>query len=166
MSIFTKPLIVTPYPDGKTWRLTEEFDFAIGAENSGKTVDVPKGFATDFASVPSLLWFILPKWGKYGNAAVIHDYLYYDQSTSRFEADKIFLEGMIVLDVPLWQRFCLYTGVRIGGWWPWWMNARKKALGYRKTATAGPLKSVDQPGHWKTDLSELPAILQGKKDTK
>ncbi len=166
MSLFTKPLVVTPYPDGKTWCLTAEFGFTISSENSGNTVVVPKGFTTDFASVPSLLWFVLPKWGKYGNAAVIHDYLYYDQSTTRCKADKIFLEGMIVLEVPFWQRFFLYTGVRIGGWWPWLLNSRKKDLGYRKTVKAGPLKSVDQPSHWQTDLSELPTILREKKAAK
>jgi len=126
-------------------------------------VDVPTGFTTDFASVPCLLWIILPKWGKYGNAAVIHDYLYYDQSTTRLRADNVFLEAMIVLKVPVWQKFCLYTGVRIAGWWAWWLNSRKKDHGYRKIVKESPLKSVDQPGHWKTNLRELPTILQRKK---
>jgi len=159
MSLFTKPLVVTPYSDGKTWRLTEEFGYAIGSVNSDRTVDVPVGFSTDFASVPRLLWIVLPKWGKYGNAAVIHDFLYYDQSTTRLEADRIFVEAMMVLKVPFWQRYCLFTGVRIGGKWAWWVNSRKKDHGYRKIAGAGLLKSVDRPDHWKMKLSELPAIL-------
>jgi hypothetical protein len=163
MSLFTKPLIVTPFSDGKTWRLTQDFGFAIGSEDSEKTVDVPAGFATDFASVPCILWIVLPKWGKYGNAAVIHDYLYYEQSTSRLTADNIFLEGMMVLDVPRWKRYCLYSGVRIGGWWAWWVNGRKKVSGYSKITSASPAKAVEQPLHWKTNFTELTEILQGKK---
>ena len=163
MSLFTKSLVVTPYSDGKTWRLTEEFGYAIGSEGSSNTINVPAGFTTDFASVPRLLWFFLPQWGKYGNAAVIHDYLYYIQTTSRTEADRIFLETMLVLDVPRWKRYCLYTGVRIGGWWSWLVNSRKKEQGYSKIVTAAPVKAVEQPGHWQTDLSELSTILQGKK---
>lgn len=163
MSIFTKPLVVTPFSDGKTWRLTKNFSYAIGSEDSGKTVDVPKGFSTDFASVPCLFWIFLPKWGKYGNAAVIHDYLYYDQSTSRTEADNIFLQAMIVLDVPVWQRYCLFTGVRVGGWWAWMVNAKKKALGYSKIVKKATAKSAEQPVNWKTTLSELPTIFEGKK---
>lgn len=165
MSLFTKPLIVTPYSDGKTWCLTTEFGYAIGSENSGKTVDVPRGFSTDFASVPFFLWFILPKWGKYGNAAVIHDFLYYDQSISRHAADDIFAEAMTVLEVPFWKKFLLYAGVRLGGWWAWWLNSRKKDQGYIKVAEACPIKSVDRPGHWKTGLSELPTIIRGEKQT-
>ena len=129
---------------------------------SGNTVDVPQGFETDFASVPFILWFILPKWGKYGNAAVIHDYLYDQQTNTRLTADDIFAEAMTVLNVPFWQRFCLYTGVRLFGWWAWWLNSRKKALGYVKTAKAGPLKLVDRPGCWKTGIRDLPKILRGE----
>ncbi len=166
MSLFTKALVVTPFPDGKTWRLKENFGYAIGSEDSGNTIDVPVGFATDFASVPRLLWFFLPKWGKYGNAAVIHDFLYFKQSTSREEADRIFLEAMLVLNVPKWQRYCLYTGVRIGGWWAWKVNAHKKEQGLSKIVAAGPVKAVEQPEHWKTEMNELEIVFQGKKDKK
>lgn len=79
MSVFTENLIVSPLPDGNTWVLRRKFSYDVGQEGSGETIAVPAGFITDFASVPRPLWAVFPKWGKYGNAAVIHDYLYWVQ---------------------------------------------------------------------------------------
>ena len=39
-------------------------------------------------------------------------------------ADEIFLEGMEVLKVPGWQRYLIYFGVRLGGWYAWRKNRR------------------------------------------
>lgn len=40
------------------------------------TVTVPIHFKTDFASTPRFLWAFFPPYGKYTEAAVLHDYLY------------------------------------------------------------------------------------------
>ncbi len=77
------------------------FSYDVGNISSGDTVEVKTDFMTDFASIPRLLWIFLPCWGKYGNAAVIHDWLYWAQKRSRKKADGIMLEGMKVLKVPL-----------------------------------------------------------------
>ena len=126
MSRFTEPLVVTPLTDGKTWIILSDFGYEIGDEGSGNIINVPIGTYTDFASIPRLLWAILPRWGKYGNAAVIHDWLYWDQGRSRAEADKIFFEGMGVLEVAEWKRFAIYYAVRWFGWAAWLSNQRKK----------------------------------------
>ena len=128
MSRFTEPLVVTPRPDGKTWIILSDFGYGVGSEGSGDVINVPIGTYTDFASVPRLLWTILPKWGKYGNAAVIHDWLYWEQKRSRREADQIFLEGMEVLNVVAWQRTAIYRAVRMFGWLAWNSNRRKKRV--------------------------------------
>lgn len=97
MSKFTAPLAVSP-ADDKFWvLLTDNFVYDVGEEGSGDTVHVPLGFTTDFASTPSILWSIMGgAWGKHGNAAVIHDWLYYSQTRPKHEADNIFHEGMLV----------------------------------------------------------------------
>lgn len=77
MSRFTDILTVSPLADGQTWVIRRDFGYDIGTEGSGNSIDVPIGFMTDFASVPRPLWALLPKWGKYGNTAVIHDYCYW-----------------------------------------------------------------------------------------
>ena len=116
MSSFTSPLIVSPLPDGRRWKLIEEFDYHVGSETSTWIVHVPAGFVTDFASVPWGLWNIFPTWGKYGKGAVIHDYLYQSKLVSRAAADLIFKEAMGVLGVSEWKIDLMYWGVRTFGW--------------------------------------------------
>jgi hypothetical protein len=143
MSRFTNVLIVSPLPDGKTWYLRRAFSYDVGTEGSGDAINVPIGFLTDFASVPRPLWWLLPRWGRYGNAAVVHDFGYWDQSRKRPEVDRIFLEGMMVLGVGWFTRTALYLAVRLVGWWGWWRFGRLKAKGRSKIATRQPEKWSD-----------------------
>ena len=119
MSSFTTPLIVSPRPDGRKWRLFKEFTYHIGSEYSNDYVHVPTGFITDFASVPWVLWAWLPSWGKYGKAAVVHDYLYQTSQRSRKEADDIFYEAMLVGGTKRWKAKLMYYGVRFFAWLAW-----------------------------------------------
>jgi len=143
MSKFTDILLVSPLADGKTWVIMKEFGYDIGEEGSEDTINVPIGFRTDFASVPRLLWALIPRWGKYGNAAVIHDYCYWQQQFNRKKADEIFLEAMTVLKVSSFQKYTIYYAVRWFGWYPWWRNSRKKKKGIQKIAVELPKKSVE-----------------------
>lgn len=120
MSSFTKPLIVK-YLDGKRWELVEEFSYHVGIKSSPEIITVPKGFITDFASIPRLFWRVIGHPAeKYGKAAVIHDYLYSEQQTyTRKRSDEIFYEAMEVLKVPFWKRWAMYHSVRTWGWIPW-----------------------------------------------
>ncbi len=129
MSRFTRPLIVSPLPDGRSWVLRQEFSYDIGYEGSGEFITIPLGFVTDFASIPRFFWNIFPKWGKYGNAAVVHDYLYWDQFFSREKTDKIFLEGMEILDVKKITRNVIYKSVRIFGHDAWAENKKNRRKG-------------------------------------
>jgi hypothetical protein len=99
MSRFTDALVVSPLADGKTWVIVRDFGYDVGAEDSGDHIGVAIGFQTDFATIPRPFWIILPKWGRYGNATVIHDWLYWLQTRPRREADAILLEAMDVLGV-------------------------------------------------------------------
>lgn len=131
MSSFTTELEVSPMPDGRRWKLLKRFTYHVGYEGSKDKISVPAGFITDFASVPNVFWTLLPAWGKYGKAAVVHDYLYQTcQDTNlnflrrifskkRKRADKIFKEAMQVLAVKEWKVFVMYWAVRIGGWLAW-----------------------------------------------
>uniref|UniRef100_A0A6M3J8R7 DUF1353 domain-containing protein n=1 Tax=viral metagenome TaxID=1070528 RepID=A0A6M3J8R7_9ZZZZ len=120
MSSFTSPLIVTPLPDGRSWKLVQEFDYYIGKESNQNIIHVPEGFVTDFASVPRPLWFLMPPWGVYGKAAVIHDYGYSTKIRTRKETDQIFLEGMLVLGTPKWMAKLMYFAVDKFGWLAWY----------------------------------------------
>ena len=99
MSSFTKPLIVEVLDDGENYALKEEFSYYREGDEKN-IITVPKGFITDFASTPRLIWSILPPFGKYAKSAVLHDFLcqkYHRGEILRKEADHIFLESMKIL---------------------------------------------------------------------
>jgi hypothetical protein len=102
------------------WRVTEGFRFYIGDDKSGEWVNVPDGYLTDGASVPRIFWSIIPPWGAYGQAAVVHDILCEYLSITkdglpmritRARCDEILLEAMIALGVPAWKRQVIYRAV-------------------------------------------------------
>jgi hypothetical protein len=127
MSAFLTELELRPLPDGRLWELLKGFGYYTGNGADDFLITVPAGFLTDFASVPRALWWLLPPWGKYGKAAVIHDYLYKTKPWSRRRCDSIFLEGMKVLGVSWATRTTMYAAVRAGGWLAW--NKTKAAPG-------------------------------------
>ncbi|ENL6118451.1 DUF1353 domain-containing protein, partial [Salmonella enterica] len=96
------------------WRVYEPFEFYLSDDNSD-VIEVPAGFVTDLASVPRIFWTILPPDGKYAKAAIIHDWMYDNALRTKKEADKIFLDGMMVLGVPKWKRTVMYWAVRLFG---------------------------------------------------
>lgn len=142
MSRFTSILLVSPLSDGRTWIIRSEFGYDVGTEGSGDVINVPINFRTDFASTPRFLWVIFPPWGKYGNAAVIHDFLYWTRARTRCESDRIFLEAMKVLEVSPWVRIPMFLAVRLLGWFVWWNNPRRKRQGFEKIGQSIPPKAI------------------------
>lgn len=112
MSSFTAPLTVTKIGE-RTWKVEREFTYYIGREDSLESITVPKGFETDFASVPRGLWNIFPPDGLYTQSAVLHDFLCKTKPFSQKRIDYIFYEAMEVLKVPQWKRWIMYWAVRI-----------------------------------------------------
>lgn len=73
---------------------------------------VPKGFITDMASVPRILWSIFPPFGKYLRASIFHDYLLLELEKKK-EAHIIFREIMIEDGVKEWKANLFYLAVLI-----------------------------------------------------
>ena len=119
MSSFTSELdvrITQKKRDGRPLaELLTAFTYEVGDLGSGDVITVPKGYVTDFASVPRALWAIEPPLGDAGKAAVLHDWLYETGERSRAEADRIFLEAMQVLEVEWWKRRLIHRAVRMFG---------------------------------------------------
>jgi len=119
----TGVLIITPVDANmREWKLVEPITICI---EDGRCWTIPKGFRTDFASVPKIFWNILPPFGRYGKAALLHDYFYRTQIIPRKEADKIFLEAMLMMGVPAWKAYIMYWAVRLFGWKAWLENKKK-----------------------------------------
>jgi len=107
------PLLTEPIGERK-WILREEYKYEI----NGYIIVVPKGFTTDLASVPRVLWVFFPPFGKYTRAAIVHDYLYSelnDTGINRYWADKIFYHIMQELGVAGYKRAPMYQAVRMFG---------------------------------------------------
>ncbi len=114
MSSFTSKLVLSPI-NSRFWQLEKEFEYKVGDIDSSEIIKVPAGFITDFASVPKIFWSVLPPWGTYVKAAIIHDFLYKRQIYSRKKTDQLFLEGMKILKVSNSTRLTMYLAVRIFG---------------------------------------------------
>lgn len=132
MSQFTDVLLVSPMDDGKSWVVMRGFGYALGSEYSGNVIEVPKGFVTDFTSVPRVFQWLVPRWGKYGNAAIIHDWLYWQQDLPRREVDLVFLEAMGVMRVFPLTKHLIYRAVRIFGWYAWLRNRADRESGFNR----------------------------------
>lgn len=114
MSSFTEPLLVKDLNDG-FFEVMRDFRYYVGEENSVEYIDVPKGFLTDFFSVPQFFQSIVPKIGKGNQASVLHDYLYANHLYTQKRSDDIFLEAMTVLGMNVIQRYVIYYAVRLFG---------------------------------------------------
>lgn len=118
MSSFTKPLIVEVLDNGNLYKLKEEFEY-YRTNSKASIIKVPKGFETNFASIPRLFWGIYPPTGggtsktKYGKASVLHDFLYDQGIHDRKTCDKIFLEAMEAMNVGKFTRYLFYYCVRL-----------------------------------------------------
>ena len=86
---------------------------------------VAKNFQTDFASVPRIFWNILPPFGLYTTAAVIHDWMYYTGVHPKKRADEIFYRLMIFYGVSGFKARIMYLAVKWFGGGAW-KNHRQK----------------------------------------
>ncbi len=113
MSSFTKPLILKFLDKEPFFELHEEFEFYMDWNSRRRTTFlIPKGFTTDFASIPKMFRMIVSPIGLHGKAAVLHDYLCEYGLISRKEVDKVFLEAMKTLGVGWLRRTVMYRSVR------------------------------------------------------
>lgn len=79
-----------------------------------ETFTVPVGFTTDFASVPRIFTWLVPPYGRYTKAAILHDFLCHTKPVSRAEADGIFRRAMRELGVSFLRRWMMWAAVRAG----------------------------------------------------
>jgi len=121
------PVPVTPFIDGRNFVLYEPLVYQRG--NSTNSVIVPDGFVADFASIPRAFWVMFAPTGRYQWAAVVHDHLYWEQTTTREEADNLFLAAMIESGVSQSDRTFIYEAVRSGGDSAWRNNQKERQQG-------------------------------------
>ena len=95
--------------------------FTIFIDNIPFTV--PAQFVSDGNSTPSILWSTIPPLsGPYGEAGIVHDYIYSKkckENISRLEADKIHFEIGRYRGTNLLKATCIYRALRLFGGSHW-----------------------------------------------
>jgi Protein of unknown function (DUF1353) len=112
--------------------LTKPITWAPSPGQPHGRVEVPAGFVTDLSSIPRLFWAVLPPDGDFAYAAVLHDYLYWEQDRPREESDQIFKLAMEDLNIDPKTIAVIQAALRVSGGSAWDSNARLKASGEKR----------------------------------
>lgn len=120
--------------DDQDWETLRALPYHAKTED----FEVPVQEGTDFASVPRVFVWFIPRYGRYTKAAILHDYLCRiavpQGRISRIDADGIFRQAMRELGVPFLRRWIMWAAVRLGaltnpaGRKKWWTEAWRVAL--------------------------------------
>ncbi|GAB4587406.1 hypothetical protein Ntsu_52380 [Nocardia sp. IFM 10818] len=94
--------------DGKYWLLREPLVYRAEVQEFA----VPFGFETDFASVPRALVWLIPRYGVYTRAAILHDYLIRSAVVSKADADGLFRRALREAGVSVPRRWMMWAAVR------------------------------------------------------
>ena len=110
---FTRGLNVH-FLDGTNWRLNSRLVYE--SADGRRLIEVPRGFLTDFASIPRWLWSLVGEpSGPWAPAAVVHDYLYRRGVVPRAVADATFREAMGSLRCDPITCWLMWLALRIFG---------------------------------------------------
>jgi hypothetical protein len=122
---FDSPTVTVRRVSDQIWEVVEPLVY----RGRRDTYVVPAGFLTDFATVPRPVVWLIPRFGRYTLAAVLHDWLVTKGLStgvvSARDADGLFRRVLRELDVPPVRRWLMWAGVRWGsaasgrrkGWW-------------------------------------------------
>src|SRR4026208_2029529 len=98
----------------KRWKVLTPFIYRA----TNEVYTVPAGQETDFASVPRVFVWFLPRYGRYTKAAILHDHLWRDLASQGhmdfIDADGMFRRAMRELNVPFLKRWIMWAAVRWG----------------------------------------------------
>lgn len=97
------------------YELLEGFSYRVGSlDNPVWVISVPKGFVTDFASIPFPISIWLKPTGPWAKAGALHDWLYrHENDISKVIKDAIFYEACLVLKVNHFIAWAFFTILRI-----------------------------------------------------
>lgn len=109
---FAKTDIAVRTTDGHNCVLLEDLVYVAA---DGRTFTALAGSDTDGASTPQAVWTILPPFGPYWLATVLHDFNYRCTQLPREECDDLLLEAMASLGVNFATRETIYRAVRTFG---------------------------------------------------
>jgi Protein of unknown function (DUF1353) len=112
------PDIILRGAGSATFQLVRGFGYV--RPSACKGIDVPahqltepptdRNNSTDFASVPSLFWWLIASYGHQTRAALIHDHLW-EKKDDRVETNEIFRDALAESDVAFVRRWIMWAAV-------------------------------------------------------
>lgn len=105
-----------------TWVVLGNMFYYVGQRDEKNWIQIPKGYRITGAKVPRFMRSWLKPCEQGGQAAILHNYLRetgkgkFDgirRKVTKKEADRIFLEAMRVVGIPLFKRWALYAGAAL-----------------------------------------------------
>lgn len=98
--------------DDRDWEVLTGFVY----RTPDASISVPAGLRTDFASVPRVFAWLLPRYGRYTLSAILHDHLWQDLAPAGVvtmrDADRIFRDALAAQGVSILRRWLMWTAVR------------------------------------------------------
>jgi len=137
---------VKAFGDQQFWVLTSDYTYSF--PDTSLTVKIPKGFVTDFASIPDRLRPAFSEKSEKSNAAIVHDYLYWNQSCARKQADKIMERALADAGVGRIERGMIHSALRIGGRVAWMTNQRLRKEGLPRIVPGKYLDAIPENASW------------------
>lgn len=116
MSKFLTELEATLLNNDTVWELDSPLVYE--SDLLKQTLTVPKGFQTDFASVPRIPFFYTLFGDRAHRESVLHDYLYRIDSepvVTYNKANGVFYEAMKLRGKSIFVRYPMFWGVCLGG---------------------------------------------------
>lgn len=114
MTFETGTRVLVRQADADDWTLQEPVIY----DGRTERFVVPAGTRTDFASVPRVFAWLVPKYGRFTAAAVLHDHLVRVERPagriSAVDADGLFRRAMRELGVSFLLRWFMWAAVRLG----------------------------------------------------
>jgi hypothetical protein len=110
-------------------KLLEPFPFWVSHKGHEKTLTIPRGFMSDCATTPWILWRIAPPFGPWNRAVVVHDFLCdhgkgsarvldWPDPLSSVDAAEWFEAGLVACNLPRWRVAGMFHAVQWFG--PHW----------------------------------------------
>lgn len=143
-------------------RLLEDFAYV---DPKGKTWLAPKGYVTDGASIPRVLWTLVgaPYEGQYREAAVIHDYYCDTKSAPHQDVHRIFYYANRAAGVSDFYSKVLYGGVLAGG--PKWSKGPSNCFAGCHAEVPTPSQVETTPPFSEEEAKRLASWIKGKNPT-
>lgn len=148
---FTTPTVLQPFRDMTHWIVREQLDWTPPSWAGGgwPSVVAPVGFVSDLASIPFGFRKLVHPTGSHGHAAILHDWLYWEQSIAREIADRVFDIGMAESGVNQVVRKGMWASVRVFGGIAWDNNSKEKAGGGKRILKRFPSTSNTTWEDWR-----------------